>query len=73
MSQLVRIFSLEGKDYFDQFEAAEYMCISTSKFHQALEDPRCKIKVVNSIGKRLFKKTELKTEIERQNRLKKRV
>lgn len=65
MSQVVRIFSLEGKDYFDQWEAAHYMCMSLSKFKQLLED--MPIKALNNHGKVVYRKSELTEIIEQQN------
>jgi hypothetical protein len=65
MSQVIRIFSLEGKDFLDQWEAAHYMCMSVSKFKQLLDSTD--IKVLNNHGKTVYRKTELTAVIEKQN------
>lgn len=65
MSQIVRIFSLEGKDYLDQYEAAHYMCMSIAKFKQLLSTTD--IKPLNNHGKVVYRKTQLTGIIESQN------
>lgn len=70
MSQIVRIMNIEGKDYLDQWEAADYMCMSLSKFKMTLVEPRVKIKPFNNHGKTIYRKADLIKEIERQAKLK---
>lgn len=65
MTQIIRIFSIEGKDFLDQWEAAHYMCMSVSKFKQML--PKTDIKSLNNHGKTVYRKSELATFIELQN------
>ena len=65
MSQIVRIFSLEGKDYLDQHEAAHYMCMSIAKFKQLLSTTA--IKALNNHGKVIYRKSQLTEIIEKQN------
>jgi len=69
MTQIVRIFNIEGKDYLDQYEAAHYMCMSLSKFKQLLGV--MKTKPLNNHGKVVYRKTDLTKEIEKQVRAKK--
>lgn len=70
MSQIVRIMNLEGKDYLDQWEAADYMCMSLSKFKLTLAEPRVKIKPFNNHGKTVYRKADLAKEMERQAKIK---
>jgi predicted DNA-binding protein (UPF0251 family) len=69
MSQIIRLINLEGKDYLDQWEAADYMCMSLSKFKQTLALPKMKIKPFNNHGKTVYRKADLAKEIERQAKL----
>ena len=73
MSQIIRVMNLEGKDYLDQYEAADFMCMSLSKFKQVLSLPKMKIRPFNNHGKVVFRKVDLIKEIERQSRLKAKV
>ena len=66
MSQTVRVFSLGGKDYLDQWEAAHYMCMSVSKFKQIIDNEG--VKALNNHGKVIYRKSELTTIIEKQNK-----
>ncbi len=65
MTQILRVYDLVGKDYFDQWEAAHYMCMSVSKFKQLV--PTTSIKPLNNHGKTVYRKTELEQFIEKQN------
>jgi len=64
MTQTVRIFSIDGKDYLDQWEAAHYMCMSLTYFKQIL--PESKIKAFNNRGKTIYRKKDLTKFIEGQ-------
>jgi len=66
MTQIVRLFNIEGKDFLDQFEAAHYMCMSLSKFKLLLTAN--KVKALNNHGKIVYRKTELTKLIEDQNK-----
>ena len=64
MTQTVRVFHIEGKDFFDQHEAAHYMCLSLAKFRQL---PSGTVTPLNNHGKIVYRKTELTKVIEEQN------
>lgn len=64
MTQIVRIFNIEGKDFLDQYEAAHYMSMSLSYFKQILPDTP--IKALNNHGKIIYRKKDLTKHIESQ-------
>lgn len=66
MSQVVRMYFLEGKDYLDQWEAAHFMSMSLSKFKLIIRERGVKIKPFNSFGKTVYRKSELIKEMEKQ-------
>lgn len=66
MTQHVKFFCLGGKDFFDQHEAAHYLCMSASKFKMLLINDE--IKRMSISGKIVFRKTELTDLVERQNK-----
>ena len=65
MTQVLRIYNLEGKDFLDQWEASHYMCMSLTKFKQLLDTTS--IKPLNNHGKVVYRKTDLTKVIEQQN------
>jgi hypothetical protein len=64
MTQTIKVFHLDGKEFLDQLEAAHYMCLSLAKFRQL---PEGTVTPLNNYGKIVYRKSELKEIIESQN------
>lgn len=66
MTQIVRVYNIEGKDYLDQWESAHYMCLSLPKFRRLVQDEN--IRSLNNHGKIVYRKSDLAKIVEKQNK-----
>ena len=61
----LELFNLDGKDYFTEKEAAHYACVSVAQFKK--EITKYHIQPCWFMGKKLFRKSDIQSAIERQN------
>lgn len=64
MTQSIKMFFLDGKDYFDEHEGAHYCCVGSTKFREIIK--KYAIPPINFEGKLVYRKADLQRVIEGQ-------
>lgn len=65
--QQLKILMLNGKDYFTEAEAAHYLGVSERKFRDIKK--QVDLQPINSFGKNLYRRSDLRHLIENQDTL----